>query len=291
MRFVLLNSLAIAACFGFFVACSADSGTSADTESPIVFDDKIVNYLSSPRSASSSVAVIEESTNETFKEMKLLLSEKYNVKESRSYVDEIWFEKDSVQVDLSELESDRDKWAKGILAAVMPSQYVDQYRIISIDEEWSFSMDEESRITEYTFNYVRVFEGRVIRNNKNNLSIYVDANGFFKSGDVAIQDLKTTAETVAVESNLDEYKTSLDSIYRDNSYSVTVCSMCESGKKEVQINEVIVTGVADAYCESELGSSVKLMPCISYTTKEILADGDTIARIVDAPYSRASSAK
>ncbi len=283
MRFVLLNSLAIAACFGFFVACSADSGTSADTESPIVFDDKIVNYLSSPRSASSSVAVIEESTNETFKEMKLLLSEKYNVKESRSYVDEIWFEKDSVQVDLSELESDRDKWAKGILAAVMPSQYVDQYRIISIDEE--------SRITEYTFNYVRVFEGRVIRNNKNNLSIYVDANGFFKSGDVAIQDLKTTAETVAVESNLDEYKTSLDSIYRDNSYSVTVCSMCESGKKEVQINEVIVTGVADAYCESELGSSVKLMPCISYTTKEILADGDTIARIVDAPYSRASSAK
>lgn len=152
-------------------------------------------------------------------------------------------------------------------------------------------MDEESRITEYTFNYVRVFEGRVIRNNKNNLSIYVDANGFFKSGDVAIQDLKTTAETVAVESNLDEYKTSLDSIYRDNSYSVTVCSMCESGKKEVQINEVIVTGVADAYCESELGSSVKLMPCISYTTKEILADGDTIARIVDAPYSRASSAE
>lgn len=106
MRFVLLNSLAIAACFGFFVACSADSGTSTDTESPIVIDDKIVNYLSSPCSASSSVAVIEESTNETFKEMKLLLCEKYNVKESRSYVDEIWFEKDSVQVDLSELESD-----------------------------------------------------------------------------------------------------------------------------------------------------------------------------------------
>jgi len=286
MRFALLNSLAIAACFGFFVACSADSGTSADTESPIVFDDKIVNYLSSPRSASSSVAVIEESSNETFKGMKSLLSEKYKVKESRSYVDEIWFEKDSVQIDLSELESDRDKCAKGILAAVMPSQYVDQYRIISIDKEWLFSMDEESRITEYTFNYVRVFEGRVIRNNKNNLSIYVDANGFFKSGDVAIQDLKTTAETVAVESNLDEYKTSLDSIYREQSYSVVLCSMCKRGEEKVQINKVIVTGVADAYCSFDKDSANRLEPCISYTTKEILANGDTIGRVIDAPYSR-----
>ena len=288
MRFALLNSLAIAACFGFFVACSADSGTSADTESPIVFDDKIVNYLSSPRSASSSVAVIEESSNETFKEMKSFLSEKYKVKESRSYVDEIWFEKDSVQIDLSELESDRDKCAKGILAAVMPSQYVDQYRIISIDKEWLFSMDEESRITEYTFNYVRVFEGRVIRNNKNNLSINVDANGFFKSGDVAIQDLKTTAETVAVESNLDEYKTSLDSIYREQSYSVVLCSMCKRGEEKVQINKVIVTGVADAYCSFDKDSANRLEPCISYTTKEILANGDTIGRVIDAPYSRMS---
>ena len=291
MRTSLFNSFGFAVCYSLLVACSADSVANASLDnttanSPIVFDDKIVNYLSSPRSALSSVAVVEESTNETFQEMKRLLSETYKVKESRSYVDEIWFEKDSVQVDLSELESDRDKCAKGILAAVMPSQYVDQYRIISIDEEWSFSMDEESRITEYTFNYVRVFEGRVVRNNKNNLSIYVDANGFFKNGDVALQDLKTTTETVAIESNLDEYKTSLDSIYREQSYSVVLCSMCKRGEEKVQINKVIVTGVADAYCSFDKDSANRLEPCISYTTKEILANGDTIGRVIDAPYSR-----
>lgn len=293
MRTVLFNSFGIAVCFGLLVACSADTGSNVSLDnttanSLIVFNDKTVNYLNSLRSASSSVAMIDESTNETFKEMKRLLSEKYKVSESRSYVDEIWFEKDSVQVDFSELESDRDKCAKGILAAIMPSQYVDQYRLISIDEEWRISMDEDSRITEYTFNFVRVFEGRVIRNNKNNLSIYVDANGFFKNGDVALQDLKTTTETVAVESTLEENKASLDSIYREQSYSVVLCGMCKRGEEKVQINKVLITGVADAYCSFDKGSDTKLEPCISYTTKEILANGDTIGRVIDAPYSRTS---
>ena len=107
-------------------------------------------------------------------------------------------------------------------------------------------------------------------------------------GQITLQDLKTTTESVSVNDEAKENIATLDSIYRDHSYSVTVCSMCKSGKKEVQINEVIVTGVADAYCESVQGTNVKLMPCISYTTKESLADGDTIARIVDAPYARAS---
>lgn len=291
MRTALFNSFAV--CFGLLVACSADIGTNASVDNttantPIVFNDKIVNYLNSPRSASSYAVVIEESTNEAFKEMKRLLSDKYKVRESRSYVDEIWFEKDSVQVDLSELESDRDKCAKGILAKVMPSQYADKYKLISIDEEWSFSIDEGSQITEYTFNYVRVFEGRVIRNNKNNLSIYVDPKGFFKKGDVALQDLKTTTEAVAIESNLEENKAALDSIYRKNSYSVTVCGMCGADDKVVQINEVQITGVADAYCGLEQGSDTKLLPCLSYSTKEALADGDTTARVIDAPYSRTS---
>jgi hypothetical protein len=96
---------------------------------------------------------------------------------------------------------------------------------------------------------------------------------------------------VAVNDDVKENVAVLDSIYRENSYTVVVCSMCKRGEKKVQINKVIITGVADAYCKSSQNSDLKLWPCISYTTKESLADGDTIARVVDAPYSRAVSAE
>ncbi len=287
-------SIVFVAGFGLLAACSngpdvlaPSAGDAKSDKSPVVLSENAQSYLKSSRNASSLVAVVE-SGNETIEEMKRLLSDKYEVRVLHTDEGEVLFKKDSVHVDLSELESDRDQCANGILKTIMPSEYVDQYKLVSIDEEWSFSESEGSRISGYTFNFKRLFEGRVVRNNRNNLYISTDAEGLFLDGQITLQDLKTTTESVSVNDEAKENIATLDSIYRDHSYSVAVCSMCKSGKKEVQINEVIVTGVADAYCESVQGTNVKLMPCISYTTKESLADGDTIARIVDAPYARAS---
>ena len=289
------HCLQILVAAGLFAACSSGpdalaSSTGAADKSSIVLSDDAQNYLNSARVASSNVAVIE-SGNETFNEMKTLLSEKYDVRVLSTDENEILFEKEGVQVDLSELESNRKQCANGILKTIMPSKYADKYMLVSVDEEWQFSEHEDSKISGYTFNFKRLFEGRVVRNNRNNLYISTDGNGLFKDGLITVQDLKTTTEMVAVNDDVKENVAVLDSIYRENSYTVVVCSMCKRGEKKVQINKVIITGVADAYCKSSQNSDLKLWPCISYTTKESLADGDTIARVVDAPYSRAVSAE
>ena len=71
--------------------------------------------------------------------------------------------------------------------------------LVSVDEEWQFSEYEDSKISGYTFNFKRLFEGRVVRNNRNNLYISTDGNGLFKDGLITVQDLKTTTEMVAVK--------------------------------------------------------------------------------------------
>ena len=294
---ILVAAYLLAACSSSPDALASSTGSTDDNsigarvyESdmyPIVLSENAQKYLNSSRVASSNVAVIETGS-ETFNEMKNLLSEMYDVRVHSFDEDEIWFEKEGVQVDLSELESNRKQCANGILKTIMPSKYADKYMLVSVDEEWLFSENEGSRISGYTFNFKRLFEGRVVRNNRNNLYISTDGNGLFKDGQITIQDLKMTPEIVPMNGDVKEYVATLDSIYREQSYSVVVCSMCKRGEKKVQINKVIVTGVADAYCRSAQDSDLKLWPCISYTTKESLADGDTIARIVDAPYSRAS---
>lgn len=287
------------------VACSADSGVDPSSNNEVkenatpsesnklekptyVLNENALDYLNSSRTSSNYVVVIDESGTETFEEMKALLSETYEVRVIHTYVDDIWFEKDSVKVDLSELESNRNECAKGILKTVMPSKYADQFRIVSIDTEYSFSENEETKVSGYTFNFKRVFNGRVVRNNKNLLSIYTDQDGHVHDGQISLQDLKVTSDSLKIDANIEENKATLDSMMSENFYSFSVCQSCGSDPENVRITEVNVTSAADAYCEVLHGSETKLLPCISYTTNEILENGDSIARIVDAPYSRSS---
>ena len=153
----------------------------------------------------------------------------------------------------------------------------------------SFGEDSASSgVSGYTFNFKRVFEGRVVRNNANYLSIDTDAKGNVKSLGVALQHFKPTTESVVTDANAEENIATLDSAIRADFDSINVVTECCSVKKE-KVTGVKVTSVAEAYCVLEHEHEQKLLPCVSYVADISVDEGqsNTVA-VVDVPHSRTS---
>ena len=292
MKNIFVASI-ILACFVSFTACSKDTGTNSSLQvqptSKIVLEEKVETFLSAPREASSKVFVVDESNNETYTDLKNSMSALYSVRvfsDGEIYTDEV-----NVQVDLSNLESDRDQCGKNMLKKVMPSKYANQFKFYSTDTEYYASFGEDSAssgVSGYTFNFKRVFEGRVVRNNANYLSIDTDAKGNVKSLGVALQHFKPTTESVVTDANAEENIATLDSAIRADFDSINVVTECCSVKKE-KVTGVKVTSVAEAYCVLEHEHEQKLLPCVSYVADISVDEGqyNTVA-VVDVPHSRTS---
>ena len=295
MRNIFFASI-ILACFGSFAACSKDTGTNSSLQAQptsnslkIVLEEKVETFLSTPRETSSKVFVVDETNNETHTDLKNSMSALYSVREFSD--GEIYTNEVNVQVDLSNLESDRDQCGKNMLKKVMPSKYVNQFKFYSTDTEYYASFGEDSAssgISGYTFNFKRVFEGRVVRNNANYLSIDTDAKGNVKSLGVALQHFKPTTESVVTDASAEENIATLDSAIRADFDSISVVTECCSVKKE-KVTGVKVTSVAEAYCVLEHGREQKLLPCISYVADvNVEEDQSNTVAVVDVPHSRNS---
>ena len=291
MKNIFVASI-ILACFGSFTACSKDTGTNSSLQvqptSKIVLEEKVETFLSAPREASSKVFVVDETSNETYTDLKNSMSALYSVRvlsDGEIYTDEV-----NVQVDLSNLESDRNQCGKNMLKKVMPSKYANQFKFYSTDTEYYASFGEDSAssgVSGYTFNFKRVFEGRVVRNNANYLSIDTDAKGNVKSLGVSLQHFKSTTESVVTDASAEENIATLDSAIRADFDSINVVTGCCSVKTE-KVTGVKVTSVAEAYCVLEHGHEQKLVPCISYVTDISVDEGQSNTVVVDVPHSRTS---
>ena len=233
----------------------------------------------------SYVVEIDESSNKTFKDFKKRVKNRFRVEEYGK--NELSLKNEKMQIDLSELESDRFKCANKMVKIVMPEDYAHQWSLVSVDERRSFSMSQGVKIEGRTFNFKRVFEGRIVRNNDNFLKIRVGWNGSLEGADVAMQDLKMVAEEIDVDGDLDENEATLDSALNvgfENAYVYD-----ENGlEKEERIEKVETGSVAEAYCEIQEGAKKKLFPCLSYITKINLSENRKFEYIIDVPHSRKS---
>ncbi|MBQ3779064.1 MAG: hypothetical protein II835_13560 [Fibrobacter sp.] len=253
------------------------------------FDAKNFNKkgMKAPARASSLVVAIDESSDKTQKNLKNRLSENYRVRVSAHEKNVLWFNEGNVTVDLSDLESDRNLSANKILSAVLPSEYADQFKLVTIDKRYLASMDKKVEIDGYAFKFKRVFNGRVVRNDKNFLTVLTDKYGHVQNANIAMQDLKTTSEILTTNDDAAENQATLDSVLVADYDRIEVFN--EDGEqKQLKAEKVEVGSVAEAYCEVEDGSAKKLYPCLSYVSKVSVGDGKFISRIIDAPHSRHS---
>ena len=285
---------------GLMTACSDNPGVNNAIESnlpnsptasvkiDIHLEEKAQTFLSQPRDASSSVFIVDEKSKETYTDLKNSLSELYSIRElndNRIRVDEV-----NVQLDLSCLESDRNPCGKKMVKNVMPSKYADQFMLYSTDTEYFASFDGEkatSGVSGYTFNFKRVFEGRVVRNTTNYLMVDTDADGKVKSFEVSLQHFKTTTESVATNASAEENIAALDSVLRMDFAKVKVVDT-NGTVVEKSVSEAKVTSMAEAYCEVFHGNDIKLLPCLSYVVNMSVSDSNSIVSVVDVAHSRSS---
>ena len=162
----------------------------------------------------SFIVEIDESSNNTFRNLKKLLKNGYEYSENGR--NELSMKNEKVHLDLSDFDSNRVLCANKMLRTVLPNDYVNQFSLVSVDERRSFSVSQGVKVEGLTFNFKRVFKGRIVRNNENFLKIRVGQNGNLESVDVALQDLKTVAEEIDIDSDLDENEATLDSVLNEN---------------------------------------------------------------------------
>ena len=237
--------------------------------------------------ASSFVVKIDESSQKTMTDLKNLLKNTYDVGTYKNDPNVSYFKNERIRVDISDLETDREKCAQRVLNKIVPAKYAGQFKIVSVDEEWGYSETEPAKITAYTLNFKRLFKGRVVRNRDNYLNIDLDSDGRFKGADVALQDFELTTETVTTDESSEENEATLDSLLSSEPSDIKV--VADDGLlKSKRMENVEVGSVAEAYCEVEDGSVKKLFPCLSYASTVNLEDGGQVSRIIDVPHSRGS---
>lgn len=237
--------------------------------------------------ASSYVVKVDENSKKTMSDFKNYLKGWYNVGMYKTEENVAYFKNEGLRVDISDVKTNREKCAQRILNKIVPVKYASQFKLVSIDEEWGFSETESAEVTTYTFNFKRVFNGRVVRNRDNFLSIDIGKDGQFKGADVALQDFVLTTEAVTTDEDAEENEATLDSLLKTESGDLDV--VADNGRlKKAKMKSVNVGSVAEAYCEVEDGSDKKLFPCLSYATKVSLEDGKTVSRVIDVPHSRGS---
>lgn len=235
--------------------------------------------------AESFVATIDESSDNSLTELKNLLSGSYTVYASRNKSFRI--RKENTVFDLSNLETNRANMAHQMLEQLVPQIYVNQFKLISVDIQRSFAVSQGVQIEGYTFNFKRVFNNRVVRNNKNYLVVRTDKNGFMKNAEIALQDLAVSSERIAIGVDYNEKMATLDSLINVDYEFIDVFGENRQLKK-VRLDKIEVGSVAHSYCEVEAGSERKLFPCLSYASKLVLPNKESIGGIIDVPYSRKS---
>ena len=235
--------------------------------------------------AESFVATIDEASDNSLTELKNLLSGSYSVYASRNKSFRI--RKENTVFDLSNLETNRANMAHQMLEQLVPQGYVNQFKLVSVDIQRSFAMSQGVKIEGYTFNFKRVFNNRIVRNNKNYLIVRTDNNGFLKNAEIALQDLAVSSERIAIGVDYNEKMATLDSLINADYEFIDVLGERKHLKK-VKLDKIEVGSVAHSYCEVQVDSEKKLFPCLSYASKLVLPNKDEIGGIIDAPYSRKS---
>ena len=235
--------------------------------------------------AEAFVATIDESSDNSLTELKNLLSGSYTVYASRNKSFRI--RKENTVFDLSNLETNRANMAHQMLEQLVPQGYVNQFKLVSVDIQRSFALSQGVQIEGYTFNFKRVFNNRIVRNNKNYLVVRTDKNGFMKNAEIALQDLAVSSERIAIGVDYNEKMATLDSLINVDYEFIDVFGENRQLKK-VRLDKIEVGSVAHSYCEVEVGSERKLFPCLSYASKLVLPNKESIGGIIDVPYSRKS---
>lgn len=231
-----------------------------------------------------SVAV-NESSNKTYSELKYLLSTSFSIYASRK--NSFRIKKENYRLDISMLETNRQLCAESILQQLMPQKFIGQFKLVSIDLLRSFSKSQGTKIEGYTFNFKRLYNNRIVRNNDNYLVVRTDENGYLRNAEIALQDFEMTSEHVIVDADYNEKVITLDSLLEADYNSLSVLDENKQLKK-IRVEKIKVGSVADAYCEITIDAERKLIPCLSYASKIIFSNNDEIGVIVDAPYSRKS---
>lgn len=261
----------------------------ANAKPVLVVSDSARNFLQSGNPidslAESFVATIDESSDNSLTELKNLLSGSYTVYASRNKSFRI--RKENTVFDLSNLETNRANMAHQMLEQLVPQGYVNQFKLVSVDIQRSFAVSQGVQIEGYTFNFKRVFNNRVVRNNKNYLVVRTDKNGFMKNAEIALQDLAVSSERIAIGVDYNEKMATLDSLINVDYEFIDVFGENRQLKK-VRLDKIEVGSVAHSYCEVEVGSERKLFPCLSYASKLVLPNKESIGGIIDVPYSRKS---
>ena len=261
----------------------------ANAKPVLVVRDSARNFLQSGNPidslAESFVATIDESSDSSLTELKNLLSGSYTVYASRNKSFRI--RKENTVFDLSNLETNRANMAHQMLEQLVPQIYVNQFKLVSVDIQRSFAMSQGVKIEGYTFNFKRVFNNRVVRNNKNYLVVRTDKNGLMKNAEIALQDLAVSSERIAIGVDYNEKMATLDSLINVDYEFIDVFGENRQLKK-VRLDKIEVGSVAHSYCEVEVGSERKLFPCLSYASKLVLPNKESIGGIIDVPYSRKS---
>ncbi|MBR6450101.1 MAG: hypothetical protein IKS96_09180 [Fibrobacter sp.] len=231
------------------------------------------------------IVEIDEMSYKTLDDLKTKMSNANDVKLTRLNVLKVKNEK--LKMDLSEVESNRAICAREMLKMLLPNDYAAQFRLISIDKEHSFAVSQGAKIRGYTFNFKRVFNGRVVRNKNNFLRIRTDGDGFLRDARIALQDLKNTSESILIDETDAENEATLDSLLTEDFDSVNTRNK-RGMEKTVRMEKVEVGSVAEAYCEVAEGDNKKLFPCLSYASKIFLENNEEIGSIIDVPHTRKS---
>lgn len=261
----------------------------ANAKPALVISDSARSFLQNSNPvdsfAEAFVATIDDSSDSSLTELKNLLSGSYTVYASRN--NSFRIKKENTVFDLSNLETNRANMAHQMLEQLVPQGYVNQFKLVSVDIQRSFAVSQGVQIEGYTFNFKRVFNNRVVRNNKNYLVVRTDKNGVLKNAEFALQDLVISSERIVIDSDYNERKSTLDSLLNVDYEFIDVFD--ENRKlKKVELNAIEVGSVAHSYCEVEVGSERKLFPCLSYASKLVLPNKESIGGIIDVPYSRKS---
>ena len=270
----------------FFVVLGA---VLANAKPALVISDSARSFLQNSNPvdsfAEAFVATIDESSDNSLTELKNLLSGSYTVYASRNKSFRI--RKENTVFDLSNLETNRANMAHQMLEQLVPQGYVNQFKLVSVDIQRSFALSQGVQIEGYTFNFKRVFNNRVVRNNKNYLVVRTDKNGVMKNAEIALQDLAVSSERIAIGVDYNEKMATLDSLINVDYEFIDVFGENRQLKK-VRLDKIEVGSVAHSYCEVEVGSERKLFPCLSYASKLVLPNKESIGGIIDVPYSRKS---
>lgn len=220
-----------------------------------------------------------DSTNKTISSLKFILNSKFNVSENGKYSIRV---KRKEGFERSLFKEKRLNAKENIPSLFFPTFVASQFDLLSVDTELMVDMESlEERVIGYVFNYQRMYNNRVVRSPYNYLTIAVDTLGKLKWADIAMEDFKITREFIKTE-DLPEVETAtLDSVIELSFSTFYKMDFTDS----VRVETVNITSAAEAYCEFEEDEMQMLFPCISYTSRLSLENGDTVLTVIDAPHS------